>query len=385
MRLPGILLLVLLVGGTPPARAQAHPERLRVPDGFAVTMLNDRVENARQMALGGDGTLYVGTQRAGRVYALPQLLGDAPRADVVVLAEDLDLPSGVAYRDGDLYVGAVSRVLRFPAVATHLQPNAPYQVVTDRLPAERHHGWKYLGFGPDGMLYVPVGAPCNLCLSEDPRFASLLRMDPASGATTVYASGIRNTVGFDWHPGTGNLWFTDNGRDLLGDDVPPEEVNEVTAPGQHFGYPFVHAGDIRDPELGATADPADYVPPRVKIQAHSAALGMKFYRGSAFPARYRGALFIAEHGSWNRSSKVGYQVSVVTFDAAGFPSYAPFVTGWLNDADGGRTETSWGRPNDVLVAPDGSLLISDDQAGAIYVVRYLGPGSSEDAAPPAVR
>ena len=193
-----------------------------------------------------------------------------------------------------------------------------------------------------------------------------LSMDPLSGETIVYASGIRNTVGFDWHPVTQELWFTDNGRDMLGDDVPFEEVNVASRPGLHFGYPFVHGGDLPDPKFGTDADPATYVLPTIKIQAHSAALGVGFYTSTQFPEKYLNALFIAEHGSWNRASKVGYRVSVVTFDKAG-SNYAPFVTGWL---DG---QKNWGRPTDVLMAPDGSLLISDDQAGAIYRVHYTSP------------
>ena len=238
------------------------------------------------------------------------------------------------------------------------------------MPDESHHGWKYLSVGPDGFLYVPVGAPCNICESEDPRFASILRMDPATGEATVYAAGVRNSVGMDWHPDTGELWFSDNGRDWLGDDEPAEEINRVTEAGAHYGYPYVHAGDILDPEFGAGREPADYVTPEIKIQAHSAALGVAFYTGAQFPASYRNALFIAEHGSWNRSSKVGYRVSVVRFGEAG-PVYEPFLDLWLKD------EKVTGRPNDVLVSRDGSLLISDDKAGAIYRVTYQGMGGSE--------
>ena len=341
-------------------------DRLALPPGFEIRLISSEVDNARQMALAADGTLYVGTLREGRgrVYALPDALG-GPQPEVIVLAEGLTRPSGVAVRDGDLYVAAVNRVLRFTGIGGRLEPNAAYDLVTDRLPNETHHGWKYIKFGPDGQLYVPVGAPCNICESDDPRFASLMSMDPETGATEIVAHGVRNTVGFDWHPGTGQLWFSDNGRDWMGDDVPPEEFNVITAPGQHFGYPYVHGTDILDPDLGTGHDPADYTPPVLEIQAHSAALGVDFYTGSQFPPRYRNALFVAEHGSWNRSSKVGYQVGVIVFDN-GEPRYEPFVTGWLEG------QSNWGRPNDVLVAPDGSLLISDDQYGAIYRVTYTG-------------
>ena len=338
--------------------ASANP----APDGFEFTTYTDAVANARQMALGDDGVLYVGTRRAGVVYAVIPTDGE-PR--VVTISSGHTMPSGVAYRDGDLYVGALNEILRFPNIATTRESKPKPEVITDALPSERHHGWKYLGFGPDGNLYLPVGAPCNICLSEDERFASIMRMDPRSGETTVVAHGVRNSVGFDWHPDTGEMWFSDNGRDMLGDDVPPEEINRLSRDGAHFGYPFIHADAIMDPEFGAGHSAADYVAPIVEIQAHSAALGLAFYRYAQFPARYQNALFIAEHGSWNRSSKVGYRVSVVTFDGER-PQYAPFLDHWLAD------ETASGRPNDVLVTPTGDLLISDDQAGAIYRVRYTG-------------
>ena len=359
----------------PPARTPALPvardpilDRLTLPPGFDVRIVSSEVGNARQMALAADGTLYVGTLREGRgrVYALPDALGRTG-PEVVVLAEGLTMPSGVAERDGDLYVAELNRVLRFAGIGRRLEPNAAYDLVTDRLPTADHHGWKYIKFGPDGQLYVPVGAPCNVCLSDDPRFASLMSMDPATGETEIIAHGIRNTVGFAWHPGTGQLWFSDNGRDWMGDDIPPEEFNLITSPGQHFGFPYVHATDILDPTHGSGRNPADYTPPVVEIQAHSAALGVDFYAGSQFPARYRNALFVAEHGSWNRSRKVGYQVGVIVFED-GKSRYEPFITGWLDT----ESQRNWGRPNDVLVAPDGSLLISDDQYGAVYRVTYSG-------------
>ena len=349
----------LLAGAT---SGHADLAKLRLPEGFQIRIVTSDVKNARQMALAADGTLYVGTLNEGKVYAVPNALG-AERPGVITLAQDLPLPSGVTEHNGDLYVAALDRVLRFPTIADQLTANASFEVVTDQLPDERHHGWKYIKFGPDGQLYVPVGTPCNMCLSEDPRFATILSMNPSSGDTGIVAHGVRNNVGFAWHPVTRQLWFTDNGRDLLDDDLPPDEVNVVTAAGQHFGYPFVHATDILDPEFGADANPTDYVPPVLQIQAHSAALGIAFYTGEQFPKRYDNALFIAEHGSWNRTSKVGYQISVIVFES-GAPVYEPFITGWL------QGQTNWGRPNDVLVAPDGSLLISEDQAGVIYQVTY---------------
>ena len=360
----GQLLVATLNGHADVPSGHADLGKLSLPDGFQMRIVTAEVKNARQMALGADGTLFVGSWTEGKVYAVPKAL-TSERPGVITLAEGLSLPSGVTERNGDLYVAAINRVLHFPAIGQRLAPGAQYQVITDRLPDMRHHGWKYIKFGPDGRLYVPVGAPCNMCLSEDPRFATILSMDPVSGETEIAARGVRNNVGFAWHPQTRQLWFTDNGRDLLGEDVPPEEVNVLTEAGQHFGYPFVHAADILDPDYGGDADPADYVPPVVEIQAHSAALGVDFYTGTQFPERYRNALFIAEHGSWNRSSKVGYLISVIVFDGDE-PRYERFITGWLEG------QINWGRPSDVLVAPDGSLLIADDQKGVIYQVTYSG-------------
>ncbi|MDE0158167.1 MAG: PQQ-dependent sugar dehydrogenase [Gammaproteobacteria bacterium] len=340
--------------------AAAHAETV---GDFRLAVVTDEVPGARQMAETDSGLLLVGSLRQGNLYAVAS--GSDGTAEVVTFARGLKLPSGLALTGGDLYVGALDRVLRYRAIEKTFRNNPQPEIVTDELPDERHHGWKYLSVGPDGFLYVPVGAPCNICESEDPRFASILRMDPATGEATVYAAGVRNSVGMDWHPETGELWFSDNGRDWLGDDEPAEEVNRVTEVGAHYGYPYVHAGDILDPEFGAGHDPADYVTPEIMIQAHSAALGLAFYTGSQFPESYRHALFIAEHGSWNRSSKVGYRVSVVRFGETR-PVYEPFLDLWLKD------EKVSGRPNDVLVSRDGSLLISDDKAGAIYRVTYQG-------------
>lgn len=334
-----------------------------LPDGFALSVVTDEVPNARQMALAASGVLFVGTMRRGMVYAVVPGPNWQGQPEVVVVASGLPMPSGVAMLNGHLYVAALNQVLRFPNIETTFRKKPKPELVTDALPDKRHHGWKYLVAGADGHLYVPVGAPCNICLSEDERFASILRMNPQTGESTVYARGVRNSVGMAWHPETGELWFSDNGRDWLGDDAPPEELNRVTKPGAHYGYPHIHGADIVDPKLGQGHDAASYVPPVFELQAHVAALGIAFYTGNQFPREYAGALFIAEHGSWNRSSKVGYRVSVLRFLESG-PQYAPFVDVWL---DG---QTASGRPNDVIVAHDGSLLISEDQGGRIYRVAF---------------
>jgi glucose/arabinose dehydrogenase len=333
---------------------------LKLPPGFQVELFA-RVPNARQMAL-GNTTLFVGSMRAGKVYAVPL---HGPRQPVVI-ADGLEMPVGVAFRDGDLYVSAVSRILRLRDIESRLNKPPRPQAVSEGYPGATHHGWKFIAFGPDGKLYVPVGAPCNICEPDPDRFAAITRLDVASGRIEVVARGVRNSVGFDWQPQSGELWFTDNGRDWLGDDAPPDELNRVSRPGQHFGYPYCHGGTLADPELGQTRRCSEFVQPVQTLGAHVASLGMRFYTGTQFPAHYRNAVFIAEHGSWNRSHKSGYRVSVVRLQDNRAVSYEAFVTGWL------KGESAWGRPADVLVMPDGSLLISDDQAGAIYRVSYHG-------------
>ncbi len=356
-----LLVLAGLAGWLAQAAASDLPlASLRLPPGFTIEVFA-RVPNARQMAL-GKNTLFVGSMRAGKVYALPLKGARKP----VVIADGLAMPVGVAFRDGDLYVSAVSRVLRLRAIEGRLNTPPRPEVVSEAWPSDPHHGWKFIAFGPDGKLYVPVGAPCNICEPDPDRYATITRLDVASGKTEIVARGVRNTVGFDWHPQSRELWFTDNGRDWLGDDAPPDELNRLGQLGQHFGYPHCHGGSIADPEFGRTRRCAEFVPPVQNLGAHVASLGMRFYTGTQFPARYRNAVFIAEHGSWNRSEKAGYRVSVVHLQDGRAVSYEPFVSGWQ------RGESAWGRPADVLVLPDGSLLISDDHAGAIYRVSYRG-------------
>ncbi len=352
---------VIAFGWLAQAAADSLPlSNLRLPPGFEIEEFA-RVPNARQMAL-GKSHLFVGSMREGKVCAVPLEGERRPR----VVAEGLQLPVGVAFRDGDLYVSAVSRILRLRDIEARLAAPPRPEVVSEAFPGDTHHGWKFIAFGPDGRLYVPVGAPCNICAPDPDRYAVITRLDVASGKTGVVARGVRNTVGFDWHPATGELWFTDNGRDWLGDDAPPDELNRLAKPGQHFGYPHCHGRAIADPEFGKGRRCADFVPPVQELGAHVASLGMRFYSGKQFPARYRNAVFIAEHGSWNRSKKAGYRVSVVRLDGNRAVGYEPFVTGWQ------QGESAWGRPADVLVMPDGSLLVSDDHAGAIYRVVYRG-------------
>ncbi|AMR77184.1 PQQ-dependent sugar dehydrogenase [Cupriavidus nantongensis] len=358
-----LALTVLMVLATSQSALAALPlDQLRLPPGFRIEVLTDDVPGARAMAMSPSGTLFVGS-RSEKVYAVSDALGTRPR--VRTIATGLRNPLGVAFHDGSLYASSVSRIVRLDQIESRLdQPPAP-RVVSDRFPSDSHHGGKFIGFGPDGYLYVATGAPCNVCEPDETRYANIVRMKPDGSGLQVVARGVRNTVGFDWHPATRELWFTDNGRDRMGDDVPDDELNRVTAPGQHFGYPYCHAGNVADPEYGGKRPCSEFVPPVARLGAHVAALGMRFYTGTQFPPDYRNNVLIAQHGSWDRSEPSGYRVVRVVLDGAGKAvRQEVFAQGWLR---GGR---AWGRPADVLVAPDGSLLVSDDHAGAIYRIRY---------------
>jgi glucose/arabinose dehydrogenase len=364
-RILATAVFVYLLTGCAPARTQEglHLDRIEMPPGFAIG-LYARVPGARSMAMSPAGVLYVGTRESGRVYAVLDRDRDHTADAVITLAEGLRSPNGVAFRDGALYVAEISRILRFDAIEDHLpSPPAPV-VVRDDFPRDAHHGWKTIAFGPDGRLYVPVGAPCNVCDEENPVYATIMRMAPDGRALEIFAKGVRNTVGFDWHPETGELWFTDNGRDWMGDDRPPDELNRAPAQGLHFGFPYCHGGRIPDPEFGFEAACREFEPPAIPLGPHVAALGMAFYTGRMFPASYRHQIFIAEHGSWNRTEPIGYRVTLVRLEGNRAVDYTIFAQGWLQD---GR---AWGRPVDVLVMPDGALLVSDDRAGAIYRIHY---------------
>jgi len=360
------LLLLLLALWVLPAFAAANLDRLTLPPGFHIALYSDQVPSARAMTLGAQGTVFVGSAGAGKVYALTDSNGDGVADRVRVLASGLQLPMGVAFHHGDLYVSAVSRIVVLRDIEQHLDHPPEPVVITDQLPAETHHGGKFIAFGPDGKLYVAIGAPCNIC-DPAPAHGKLLRMDADGSAWQDVALGIRNTVGFAWQPGTHKLWFTDNGRDLLGDDIPSDELNEISHLGEHFGYPYCHQGDTLDPEFGAGKSCRNYTPPVLKLGAHVASLGMRFYLGKQFPAAYDGAVLIAEHGSWNRTRKSGYRVMTVRLRGNRVLSYAPLVTGFEQD------ERAWGRPVDVQPLPDGSVLISDDLVGAVYRVTYRKP------------
>ncbi len=339
-------------------------DQITLPLGFRIGIYATNVPDARSMALSPKGTLFVGTREAGNVYAIVDRNRDDKDVEVITLARGLNMPNGVAFRDGALYVAEVNRILRYDDIEAHLTDPPKPVVLSDAFPRDRSHGWKFIRFGPDGLLYVPVGAPCNVCEPEDERYASITRMKPDGTGLEIFARGIRNTVGFDWHPKTHELWFTDNGRDWLGDDLPPDELNHAPKQGLHFGFPYCHGKNIRDPELGKRRKCKEFIAPALELDPHVAAVGMRFYTGTMFPEEYRNQVFIAEHGSWNRSTPIGYRVTLVRLDGKGPPEYEVFAEGWLQ---GGR---AWGRPVDLLVMPGGAMLVSDDRAGVIYRISY---------------
>jgi len=363
--------LVLAVAVTASAAGRQVGDVVTVPPGFSIEVFAADVPGARSMTLSPAGTLFVGTRDQGVVYAIPAAATSARAGKPRTVARGLASPNGVAVRNGALYVAEISRILRLDDIEARLdRPPAPV-VVTDRYPSDRHHGRKFIAFGPDGWLYVPVGAPCNVCLPPGPMHETITRMKPDGSAIEVFARGVRNSVGFDWRPGTQDLWFTDNGRDMMGDDVPPDELNHAPKAGLHFGFPHCHGRAIADPQFGRDKPCADFTPPAAELGPHVAALGMRFYTGTMFPAQYRGRIFIAEHGSWNRSTPIGYRVTTVRLEGDRVVSYEPFASGWLSD--NGHVA---GRPVDVLVMPDGALLVSDDHAGAIYRITYRAARSS---------
>jgi glucose/arabinose dehydrogenase len=376
-RAAGLLVAAIAAFQQPPSdQAKSLPvNEIKLPAGFSIAVYASGVENARQMALGAKGTLFVGSREAGKVHAVVDKDGDHKVDQVLTIATNLRQPSGVAFRDGDLYVAEINRVTRYDEIESRLDNPPQPVVVNDSLPTDRHHGWKFIAFGPDGMLYVPIGAPCNICERDDPRYASITRMKPDGSGFEVFASGIRNTVGFDWHPQTRALWFSENGRDNMGDDVPGDELNVAPSKGLHFGFPYCHEGRVADPEFGGKRKCDEFAKPAQVLGPHVAAIGMRFYTGSMFPAEYRNQMFIAEHGSWNRSKPLGYRIMLVKLEGDKAVSYEPFAEGWLRgirrQGRGNMTiGDAWGRPADVLVMPDGALLVSDDEAGAIYRISY---------------
>jgi glucose/arabinose dehydrogenase len=335
--------------------------QISLPPGFTIDVYAD-VPNARSLALGEQGTVFVSNRRGSSIYAV--VTDDFGEIAVIELADGLGTPNGIAFFDGDLYVAEIDRVLRYEDIENRLQDVPQAEVLDIELPSESHHGWRYIGFGPDGLLYISIGAPCNICEREG--YASIVRMNPDGSGREVFATGVRNSVGFTWQEETGDMWFTDNGRDMLGDDLPPDELNRATMAGMNFGFPYCHAGFVLDPEFGSGRSCSEFTSPAQRLGPHAGSLGVKFYTGKEFPDEYQGQIFIAEHGSWNRSEKLGYRVTLVRLDEDQAVSYEVFAEGWL------QGQSVSGRPVDLLVLDDGSLLVSDDHAGKIYQIRYEG-------------
>lgn len=349
----------------------AHADKLsdklntiKMPSGFHIDIYASNIKGARSLAIGQRGTIFVGSRSEGKVYALQDNNGDFHADRHFVIASGLNSPNGVAFRDGALYVAEINRILRFDAIEDRLNNPPTPVVINNTFPKETHHGWKFIRFGPDGYLYIPVGAPCNICDPSNPRYASIMRMRPDGSGLEIYAKGIRNSVGFDWHPINRNLFFTDNGRDWMGNNVPSDELNMAPKKGMHFGFPYCHGNNIADPKFGKGKKCTDFTKPVKELGPHVAALGMRFYTGNQFPKKYKNQIFIAEHGSWNRIPSIGYRITLISFDENNSPSYSVFAQGWLDGILG------WGRPVDLMVMPDGSILVSDDKTDAVYRIRY---------------
>ncbi len=340
-------------------------QQLQLPEGFSISIYADDVPGARTLALGKTGVVFIGTRKQGNVYAINDANGDGVAEKKYLLAAGLYMPNGVAYKAGNLYVAETNKIIRFNNIEQHLDNPPKPEVIFDKFPSDKHHGWKYLRFGADNRLYTAVGAPCNICLPEKQIYSSLVRLNTDGSGFEIIARGIRNSVGFDWQPKTHHLFFTENGGDNLGDDIPPDELNKWTEKGQHFGYPYCHAGDILDENLAEDKQCQQFIAPEWKFKAHMAPLGMRFYTGGQFPGHYVNQLFVAQHGSWNRTVPHGYRIALVKFKNGKAVSEHAFISGWLTD----KNEVL-GRPTDILQMPDGSLLIADDTLGVIYRVVY---------------
>jgi glucose/arabinose dehydrogenase len=358
---------------TAPANAAVVPstlpiEKIKLPAGFQIKVLADNLPGSRFMARGDQGTLFIGSKGGyGNVYALVPNKEGTGIARKITLLKGLDEPNGVAFHKGSLYVAEVGRITRYDNIEAQLDNPPKPVIINDKLPNMRWHGYKILYVGPDNLLYVAIGMPCNTCNYRDknPLLGTISRMKLDGSELQAYAIGIRNSMGFTWHPDTKEMWFTDNGQDLLGDDTPPDEINFAPKAGMDFGFPYVYGQNVVAPDyVKEKVDTSRFTSPAWDLPAHVAPLGLAFYTGKQFPAAYQKQLFVALHGSWNRSKKIGYEVVMLTLNGNKVEKMEPFATGWL------QGEKAWGRPVHLLSQPDGSLLISDDLNGAIYQVTY---------------
>lgn len=364
----GLYLLLLFIISCNIKRAakgnpEEHMENIRLPEGFKIEVFAEGVENVRSLCLTENGWIIAGTKGKGNVYVIRDTDKDHKADEIFTLFSDLHLPNGVAFKNGDLYLAEVNKISVVRDIEKNYKNSPKLELINNDFPNENYHGWKFIAFGPDGKLYVPVGAPCNIC-DFDSSYCNIYRMNDDGTGKEIYAEGVRNTVGFDWHPQTGEMWFTDNGRDWMGDTLPPDELNKITRKGQHFGFPYCHYGELSDPKYGDQYPCDSFVKPEIKLGPHVAALALEFYIGNMFPVKYKDYIFIAEHGSWNSSTPVGYRISMVKLENGKAVSYEVFAEGWL---DG---KIAFGRPVDILEMPDGSLLVSDDFADKIYRISY---------------
>ena len=347
----------------PKAPGEIPISKIKVPQGFKVELWAHGIANARVMTWGDKGTLFVSSRVAGNVYAVTDQGG---QRTVKVIAKGLNLPNGIAFKDGTLYIAEIHRITKIDGVEGKLGSadlTGEMKVVYDTLPKDAPHGWKYLAFGPDGKLYFNIGAPCNICIPPDTH-ANISRINPDGSGFEYFALGVRNSVGFDWHPATKELYFATHARDWMGEDVPNDRLDVAPKKGLHFGFPYCHQGDIPDPQFHSGRSCSEFAPPLLKTGPHVGGNGVMFYTGSQFPAEFKNRMFLAQRGAWNRTQKTGYKVMMVTLRTGDVPRYETFAEGWLEN------NQPWGRPNYTVHMKDGSILLSDDYAGAIYRISY---------------
>jgi glucose/arabinose dehydrogenase len=347
----------------PPAPKPASEilvSKIKVPTGFKVELWASGINNARVMIWGDKGTLFVSSRVAGNVYAIVDKGG---QRELKTIAKGLNLPNGIAFKGGTLYIAEVHRITKMEGIEDKLDSPPEMKVVYDTLPKDLPHGWKYLAFGPDGKLYFNIGAPCNICIPPDTH-ANISRINADGSGFEYWAHGVRNSVGFDWHPVTKELYFATHARDWLGEEVPSDRLDVAPKKGLNFGYPYCHQGDILDPEFGKGRSCAEFAAPLLKTGPHIAGNGVMFYTGSMFPPEYKNRIFLAQRGSWNKTQKIGFRLAMVTLRDGDVPKYESFAEGWLDN------NQPWGRPNYTVQMKDGSILLSDDYAGAIYRISY---------------
>jgi len=338
--------------------------KLKIPPGFKIEVWATGMPGARAMALGDNGKVYIGTRAIGRVY---EVTDNGKERTSRVVVDKLVQPAGVAFNNGSLYVMAIDKVLRFDGIDKNASVTPVDLTAIFNLPPEQHHNWKYIAFGPDGKLYVPFGAPCNICEPPTAEYAQIRRYNPDGSGMEVLATGVRNTVGFDWHPTTKQLWFTNHGRDWMGDNTPNDTLNLISKTGLNFGFPYCHQGNLPDNVITKANACQGVEQPIALMGPHVATMGIKFYTGNMFPPEYKNAALIARKGSWNSNQKVGFDVVMVKAGTDGKnPKITPFITGFMNPAD----QSFWGRPAYLMQMTDGSMLVSDEQLGAIYRVTY---------------